>query len=430
MKKSILLLLAVISCCCLNLFAGTTALTLEESGRCKVEFHFKAPQEGFHFKKGEKIHIEVIASNPRVTSFMQLWVNNTRLHTEKRAPYEWGGHRDDRPLYRLPHGKHMLTCKIKDTCGKWHRIECPIFIDKDQKPPVKRCEWEGYFCKAPESCYKGHFEVCVGFENERQIKRCTLYIGGEKVGVDSRAPFKWDSRQYRALQNLTPGSHTLTCVAWDECGNSDEFKQTICVDDKTPVPDNCKVTAKFGCIPMKKGCAPSSFKVCLDIPPNRFVQACQLFVNGKPYRIIRSGSFAWNVRNLIPGREYTLKCVVYKRCGKPQEFYQKICVGKEPAPQPGQCDWEAEFTCPPVKECVPKDFNVCVKFVDLPERIKACKLIIGRRSFGWKNKAPFEWKVSVRRYGNYNVKCLVVDECGKQKMITHKVCVDKAPINR
>lgn len=273
---------------------------------------------------GSKVCLEV--RNKMHIEKCVLYINGQSCGVEKHWPYEW-------KVPRLSPGRYKMVCKVLDKCGKWTPIEKTICIG-DKTPTPSVCEWTGNFCPSTTQCVEDDFSVCVDFNGRHNaIRKCTLLIEGRKVGVDTRYPFTWSSSQYRALKNLAPGQHTLTCIAWDNCGNSQRFEKELCVGEKGEAPKGGGGSGG-SCSPAPWFKAPrvckfrGNFDVEVDVKNKQIVRGVKLFVDGRFVSQENNYPFEWSTRK---GRDkklrglrrgnHKLTCVIMTTCGEVKEHW-------------------------------------------------------------------------------------------------------------
>ena len=131
MKKLFILFLATFALCQLGYSATPNAEIAEESSSyCNWKAWYSYPKENQRYDYGKPVYVKLDIKNYRDIKYVECYVNGKFIRKETNHPYEWctRGNNGDQYLRKLPKGKHKITCKVYDKCGKWKEFHRWVVI--------------------------------------------------------------------------------------------------------------------------------------------------------------------------------------------------------------------------------------------------------------------------------------------------------------
>ncbi len=338
MKKTILIFLALFLNFSINL-KGEKDVEISESFECTWKSWFKYPKNNSSIEENKAVYVRVDPSRYQDIAFMELYINGKFIRRENSYPFEWckpSGFGDNY-LRRLKKGTYKLKCRIKDKCGKYHELNCTIFIkgrSTNRQTGRQNCSYTAGI-KYPQNgkafAFGSDVYVLLNVQDQQNILYTELFMNGKFIRRETSYPYEWakgTGSNDASLRNLKAGTYRLKSRVYDKCGKYKDFYSTFYVKGGSPAGD------------YKKIC---KHKVDFKYPPNGYIygygkqvyvkieaenhkdiEEVQLYMNNKFIRTERTYPYEWgknpndNIDTELsmpkPG-VYYLKCKVKTKCG-------------------------------------------------------------------------------------------------------------------
>lgn len=299
---------------------------------------FAAPQDNQEFPIGTDLYVRANASDSDGSlTKVDLFLNGTFVRSDNSAPYEWGDGnqpQSDPLLQNLAAGTYTLKAVATDNEGASAETSITIQVN-DANSPIKDIY---YVFPAPTEAFVSGSDVNVLVEasDDLVIRRVTLHLNGEGVGVKTEPPYLWgntDGNNDALLKNMAPGTYELKAVAT----YTDNTKETELTTFIVESDENVSPTVRF-VTPENNQSFPVGTNLYVEAEANDEngeVASVTLYLNDQLVRTEEGASYIWGDSNLsndtqlqnMQAGNYSLKLVALDNEGASSESTINITVG-------------------------------------------------------------------------------------------------------
>ena len=208
--------------------ATTEALTdrtqATSRGGCDNRAWFYRPFHKKNYHVGTDLYVKVGVANKHDIAYMELYVNDEYVRTERKYPFEWGKpHADnDHYLNDMQRGTYELKVKVVDNCHRYYYKYITIYVGNH----YNHCNYNSWFKTPKQGSYhpkNTDLYVKVDVENKHDIDYVELYVNDEYVRTERNYPYEWGrphAHNDHALNHMRQGTYELKAKIVDTCGNS------------------------------------------------------------------------------------------------------------------------------------------------------------------------------------------------------------------
>ena len=439
---------------------------------CDYTCKFQYPYNEQRYQYGKAVSVKLDIKNYQKVKYVECYVDGKFIRKETSYPYEWcrSGSRGDDYLRKLPKGKHKITCKVYDICGKWKEYHCWIWIDghggggyPDDDGPAY-CD---YTCKFQYPYDQQHYEygkpvsVKLDIKNYQKVKYVECYVGNKLISRKTKYPYEWCRPNYRGddyLRKLPVGKHKIICKVYDHCGKWKEYVCWVWIDGHGGGGHpggggycNYKAYFKYPRENQQYNYG-NPVHVKLEIDKYHEVKYVECYVDGQFVSREDRPSYEWAkpgtgsdraLRNLGKGK-HKITCKVYDKCGKWKEYHCWVVIGHgggggypdvgggHPGGG-GHCEYNAWYYKTKDIKRYRYGQPVYVKLnVDNYRKIKHVECYVDGKFVRKELRYPYEWCTRgnnndgyLRRLskGKHKITCKVYDTCGGWKEYHHEVLI-------
>ncbi|MBR9805034.1 hypothetical protein GYB62_00770, partial [bacterium] len=198
---------------------------------------FSSPSNGLEIEEGDALTVRLNASDAdNDISQCSLIINGVLISNDRSAPYQWSSSSHS-ALNDLSAGTYTLDAICLDGSNLSDAAQRQFVVTEPEPDPVAPTVSFASPSNGLTITSNDSIQVIVNANDpDGDVAYCDLSLNGQLVRRDSNAPFVWDDLSDSMLDNMNPGSYTLTASCRDSANLSDTASRGFTVAEPEPEP--------------------------------------------------------------------------------------------------------------------------------------------------------------------------------------------------
>jgi len=375
-------------------FSDTITVTVSDVPNILPTVKIESPADGAQFKTGETILVVATASDADGSiSNVRFYNGATLLATVNEAPYTYA-------VVGAEKGSYSFKCVTFDDFGDSAVSEIVNVTVSDNVPPTVEITSPADGAEYNE----GDVIEIIATANDADgsISKVDFYNGTALMGTVSAAPYGF------AIQNALEGTYSLTCVAFDNSGDSTVSNVVnVTVKAVVNIPPTVEITSPADGAEYNEGDVIEIIATASDADGS--ISKVDFYNGTTLIGTVSAAPYGFAIQNALEGT-YSLTCVAFDNSGDSAvsnvvNVTVKAIVNNPPTVEITSPADGAEFNAGDAIE-------ITADASDADGSISSVVFYNGTEVLGTVTAAPYTYTIDNATEGTYSLTCVAFDNSG------------------